>query len=311
MYSSSLKTLIYLMGPTASGKTPLAIELVQHFPGEIVSVDSAMIYKQMNIGTAKPSSEQLKIAPHRLIDILDPKEIYSAGHFCNDAIRESEDILATGKIPLLVGGTMLYFRVLQQGLAKLPPADSHIREQLLARAEAEGWSALHAWLMQVDPTVAKRININDKQRIQRALEVYLITGTPLSVWQNASTEPLAGYKILPLILMPEDRALLHQRIALRFKNMLAEGLIEEVLQLYKRGDLSPTLPAIRSVGYRQVWSYLAGEINYDDMCEQAIAATRQLAKRQITWLRSWENGIYFPSEAKNLLKLVMTQLGFL
>jgi len=275
------------MGPTASGKTPLAVELVQRFPLEIVSVDSAMVYRGMDIGTAKPDADTLKLAPHRLIDITDPAQPYSAGEFRVDALREIEDIITHGKIPLLVGGTMLYFRALHQGLATLPKASAEVREALRLRAEQQGWEALHSELAQVDPDAARRISASDSQRIQRALEVYHLTGKNITSWQSEETIPLRDYRCYHLALMPDDRAQLHERIAIRFQQMLDKGLVDEVKSLYQRGDLSPDLPSIRSVGYRQVWEYLAGRITFDQMREQAIIATRQLAKRQLTWLRSW------------------------
>lgn len=297
---ATLPTIICLMGPTASGKTPLAVSLVQQFPCEIISVDSAMVYKGMDIGTAKPDAATLKIAPHRLIDLVDPSVPYSAGQFRVDALREIDDIVKRGKIPLLVGGTMMYFRVLHQGLAALPRADADIRAQLQARAENESWAALHAELQQVDPDAAKRINVQDGQRIQRALEVYLLTGKPISHWQTNETSPLSGYQVHHLAIAPLERARLHERIAQRFQLMLDEGFIEEARGLYERGDLTADLPSIRSVGYRQAWRYLAGEISLDEMREQAIVATRQLAKRQLTWLRSWKDVVWFEGEGESL-----------
>src|SRR3990167_7524155 len=298
------KKIICLMGPTASGKTPLAVELVQKFPCEIVSVDSAMVYRGMDIGTAKPDAETLKIAPHRLIDICDPADAYSAGRFRVDVLREMDDIHAAGKIPLLVGGTMLYFRVLLQGIAQLPRADESIRAELTARADSEGWEALHAELAVVDPEAAAKIHTNDAQRIQRALEVYLLSGQPISLLQQDATNPLAGFDVKQIALMPSAREKLHARIAARFQQMLNAGFIDEVKQLMARGDLSPELPSIRSVGYRQVWDYLAGNIDENTMRETAIAATRQLAKRQMTWLRTWPNCDIIDSEASDVLQQV-------
>jgi tRNA dimethylallyltransferase len=279
--------ILCLMGPTASGKTPLAVELVQHFPCEIISVDSAMVYRGMDIGTAKPTQDVLQLAPHRLIDKLDPKEAYSAGQFRLDALHEIKDILAHGKVPLLVGGTMLYFRVLQLGLAELPTADANLRATLKARAAVEGWEALHAYLASVDAKAALRIQPRDSQRIQRALEVYLLTGKTITAWQRENTSPLSGYRVHTLALIPSDRARLHERIAARFEQMLHQGLVQEVRDLYERGDLFEDLPSIRSVGYRQLWAYLAGEMTLEEAKEKAVIATRQLAKRQLTWLRSW------------------------
>lgn len=286
-------SLICLMGPTASGKTALAIEIVKRFPCEIISVDSAMVYRGMDIGTAKPSAEILQIAPHRLIDIVDPAQPYSAGQFRQDALREINDIVANKKIPLLVGGTMLYFRILQQGIAKLPTANKLVRTQLQIQAEQQGWQKLHALLATLDPLAAARIHVNDSQRIQRALEVYELTGKSITDWHATETYPLSGYDVYQLALIPTDRLALHTRIAQRFMQMLTLGLIHEVGNLYERGDLSRELPSIRSVGYAQVWDYLEGKLSYDAMQEQAIAATRQLAKRQLTWLRRWPEAITF------------------
>ncbi len=294
--------IICLMGPTASGKTPLAVELVQRFPLEIISVDSAMVYRGMDIGTAKPDAETLKRAPHRLIDMLDPKEAYSAGQFRADALREINDVLTHGKIPLLVGGTMLYFRVLQQGIADLPKADAKVRADLLERANREGWEALHAYLASVDPEAAARIKPRDSQRIQRALEVFILTGKTITSWQENDTNPLSGYDVVNIALAPQDRARLHQRIEQRFQLMLELGFEQEVRGLYARGDLSPELPSIRSVGYRQMWEYLAGETNFSEMNAKAVAATRQLAKRQITWLRSWPEVTWVDADQDNVFE---------
>lgn len=295
-----MNKLICLMGPTASGKTALAVELVQSFPFEIISVDSAMVYRGMDVGTAKPDAATLRIAPHHLIDIADPAEPYSAGQFRRDALREIEAIIARGKVPLLVGGTMLYFRVLQQGLATLPLADPLLREQLRARGEQYGWPALHAELAQIDSAAAERISPQDSQRIQRALEVYQLTGVTITECQQSNTSPLANYQIHNVALMPTDRALLHARIAQRFDAMLAMGFEDEVKRLFERKDMAIDLPSMRSVGYKQMWQYLAGEITYDEMRERSIIATRQLAKRQMTWLRSWPNTTVFNSDALNV-----------
>lgn len=301
--------IICLMGPTASGKTALAVELVQHFPCEIISVDSAMVYRGMDIGTAKPGQEILRIAPHRLIDVVDPATAYSAGQFRIDALREINDIMSRGKIPLLVGGTMLYFRVLLQGLAKLPTANPLLRAELQARAEREGWESLHDFLASVDPVSALRIHARDSQRIQRALEVYFITGKPISAWHAEEANVISDYCVYPLGLIPADRTLLHERIAIRFELMLKLGLIAEVTQLYQRGDLTPDLPAMRAVGYRQVWAYLAGHLSYAAMQDQAIAATRQLAKRQLTWLRSWPGLITLDADSKDVFDQAATWLA--
>ncbi len=304
MSISSRLPVICLMGPTASGKTALAVQMVQHLPCEIISVDSAMVYRGMDIGTAKPGAAILQIAPHRLIDVVDPKESYSAGRFRLDALREIDDIFSRGKIPLLVGGTMMYFRILQQGLAALPHADLDLRKQLQARAHQEGWESLHAELASVDPVAAARIHVRDSQRIQRALEVYRLTGQPISVWQSSEQPSLSDHRVINIGLMPENRVLLHERIAIRFHLMLEMGLVDEVKRLYERGDLTADLPSMRSVGYRQVWEFLEGHLCHEAMCTKAIVATRQLAKRQITWLRSWPNIHLLEAEAKNVLERV-------
>lgn len=298
---------ICLMGPTASGKTDLAIALRRYLPLEIISVDSAMVYRGMDIGTAKPDAATLAEAPHRLIDILDPAEAYSAARFREDALHEMAAIRATGRIPLLVGGTMLYYRALEQGLSPLPEADPELRRQLEAEAAAEGWHALHRRLAEVDPEAAARIHPNDPQRLSRALEVYLISGQTLSeLWQQeAETLP---YRLLKLAVAPPDRADLHLRIAERFMQMLQQGLVEEVESLYHRGDLHPELPSIRCVGYRQVWQYLVGELSRSEMSDKGIVATRQLAKRQFTWLRSEQELHWFSSMDSKLLEKALKLL---
>lgn len=301
-------TIICLMGPTASGKTPLAIELVQRFPFDIISVDSAMVYKGMDIGTAKPDPATLKIAPHRLINLVDPLETYSAGQFRADALREIDAVIREGRIPLLVGGTMMYFRVLQQGIADLPRADVDVRARLQKRADKEGWPKLHDELKKVDPEAAKRINENDSQRIQRALEVYQLSGKTISFLQQHATNPLSGYRVHYLAVAPSDRARLHERIALRFQQMLDAGFMEEVRQLYARGDLTAALPSIRSVGYRQAWEFMNNEISFDEMKYKAVAATRQLAKRQLTWLRSWPEVEWFEGEGVELQDKVLSKV---
>ena len=284
--TSSLPKIICLMGPTASGKTDLAIHLVKHLPVDIISVDSAMVYRGLDIGSAKPSAEELALAPHRLIDVLDPSEAYSAARFREDALLEIEDISAAGRTPLLVGGTMLYFRALLNGLSELPAADQETRNKLETDAKERGWEKMHARLVEVDPEAGARIHPNDPQRIQRALEVYEVTGKAMTQLQKEQkSEPLA-YQVLKLALIPSERSLLHERIKMRFSLMLQNGLIEEVKGLQNRGDLHQDLPAIRAVGYRQVWDYLEGRLDYDEMEERGVIATRQLAKRQFTWLRS-------------------------
>ena len=303
-----MQPIICLMGPTASGKTQLSVKLVQQFPFEIISVDSAMVYRGMDIGTAKPTDDILKIAPHRLIDIREPENAYSAAQFRQDALREIHAILAQDKIPLLVGGTMLYFRALQQGLSDLPSADENIRKKISAKAIESGWPALHDYLTKIDPIAAARIHPHDSQRISRAVEVYELTGKNLSTWQEESGEALAGYQICNIAIAPSNRAILHTRIAERFKHMLAEGFIEEVKKLYARGHLTEAMPAMRSVGYRQVWHYLEGKLTFAEMQERGIIATRQLAKRQLTWLRSWPNVIWFDSEMQGLYDHIASYL---
>lgn len=302
------KTIVCLMGPTASGKTQLAAELIKQFPFEIVSVDSAMVYREMNIGTAKPTPEFLKEIPHRLIDFRDPSEPYSAAQFRDDALREINEIFSHSKVPLLVGGTMLYFRALQQGLADMPSADLELREKLRVQGIEEGWPKMHEQLAAVDPVAAQRIHAHDSQRIQRALEVYLLTGKSLTEWQTESQKSLHDFQMINIAIAPLDRAILHERIAKRFIQMLADGFVEEVEKLFARKDLSIETPAIRSVGYRQVWEYLQGKISFEEMKEKGIAATRQLAKRQLTWLRSWPNVQWFDSEDPELLKKVSDYL---
>ena len=276
---------ILLMGPTASGKTDLAVELVRRFPLEIVSVDSALVYREMDIGTAKPGPEVLAEAPHRLIDLIDPAASYSAAQFREDALREMAQITDAGRVPLLVGGTMLYFRALEQGLSELPQADAALRAEIESEARQRGWQALHEELAEVDPPAAARIHPNDPQRLQRALEVYRLSGVPMSELQRRRSDAAFPYRALRFALLPSDRERLHQRIALRFENMLAQGLINEVAHLYERGDLDLSRSSMRAVGYRQVWRYLAGEYDREEMVRQAVVATRQLAKRQMTWLR--------------------------
>jgi len=277
---------ILLMGPTASGKTDLALMLAGSLPCEIISVDSALVYRGMDIGTAKPSPEVLREVPHRLVDICDPAEAYSAARFCDDALAAMEEITAAGRVPLLVGGTMLYFRALQQGLSPLPQSDPALRGELAERARREGLEAMHRWLARVDPAAAARIHPNDPQRLLRALEVYLLAGRPMSeLWQSAQ-RPDLGHRLLKLVRSPRERATLHRRIARRFEAMLAAGFEDEVRGLWARGDLSPEMPSMRCVGYRQMLDYIQGRRAHADMVLAAIAATRQLAKRQYTWLRS-------------------------
>ena len=286
------------MGPTASGKTDLAIKLIKRFPCEIISVDSAMVYRGMDIGTAKPSANELQQAPHRLMDICDPIEPYSAGRFRQEALSEIEEIHSRKKIPLLVGGTMLYFKVLQNGVAKLPTADATIRADLLHEAEEVGWPEMHAQLKIIDPEMAEKLHPNDAQRIQRALEVFRITGKTMTELQAVQKAQQSPYRAIDLGLIPEDRSLLHKRIEERFKKMLKIGLVKEVENLRDQFELNADLPSMRSVGYRQVWQYLEGEYDLSTMQERGIIATRRLAKRQLTWLRSWKDLQVFSCEDK-------------
>ncbi|EMA4724263.1 tRNA (adenosine(37)-N6)-dimethylallyltransferase MiaA [Proteus mirabilis] len=286
---------IFLMGPTASGKTALAIALRQKLPVDLISVDSALIYRGMDIGTAKPDETEQSLAPHRLIDILDPALPYSAADFRKDALKAMEEITAAGRIPLLVGGTMLYFKALLEGLSPLPGANPEIRAEIEKKAAEQGWEAIHQELASVDPVAAKRIHPNDPQRLSRALEVYLISGKSMTELTQISGEALP-YDVYQFAIAPKDRNVLHQRIEARFKQMLTCGFEDEVKSLYQRGDLHEDLPSIRCVGYRQMWSYLSGEIDYDEMVYRGICATRQLAKRQITWLRGWHDVHWLDSE---------------
>ena len=283
------------MGPTASGKTSLAVELVKHLPLEIISVDSAMVYRGMDIGTAKPGREVLEAAPHRLIDICEPTESYSAGRFRRDAMAAIEEIRKTNRIPVLVGGTGLYFRSLEKGFSALPATDPALRARLTKMLRAHGSAALHAELTRVDPAAAQRLHPNDTQRIQRALEVYEMTGTAFSVFTaQGRLGPLPG-KVVKLALVPADRRMIRERTQQRFLRMLENGLVDEVRGFFEREDMHEDLTSMRMVGYRQVWSYLAGRLSYSEMQEKAVIATRQLAKRQITWLRREENTTWFDS----------------
>lgn len=292
------------MGPTASGKTALACELVQRFPMEIVSIDSAMIYRGMTIGSAKPDAATLAKAPHHLIDILDPPEAYSAAQCCEDVRDLCQTITQRGNIPLLTGGTMMYFNALQQGLSSLPQADPAVRAAILHEANLHGWSFMHRRLAEVDPVSAQRIHANDTQRIQRALEVFELTQTPLSTLWDAS-KPTLDVTFINLILMPEDRRWLHDRIAMRFQQMLQEGLVDEVQQLVNTWDLTAMHPSMRTVGYRQVFAYLQHDYDKNALMDKGIAATRQLAKRQLTWLRHWQDATEFVAENPSVMDEVM------
>jgi len=306
MGTSSKPPVFCLMGPTAAGKTDLALQLADRGNFELVSVDSAQVYRGMDIGTGKPDAATLARFPHHLIDIRDPADPYSVAEFRHDALQIMEAIHKKGSLPLLVGGTMLYFRALRDGLADMPRADPEIRRTIAARARAEGWPAVHDWLQSLDPETARRIHPNDPQRLQRALEVNLVSGRTLTEIQDGGENAQGNDKNLPFSLhffaiQPSSRPVLHARIAARFQQMIADGLIEEVGELYDRGDLHDSLPSMKSVGYRQIWQYLEGSLDYDEMIERGIIATRQLAKRQLTWLRSWKNLICLDGpESKNV-----------
>lgn len=291
--SSKLPTVIFLMGPTASGKTDLAIGLRDHLPVELISVDSALIYRGMDIGTAKPSAEEQATAPHRLIDICDPAQAYSAADFRRDALREIESIHQSGRIPLLVGGTMLYFKSLLEGLADMPAADTDIRAEIEREAAEFGWPHVHAQLALVDPESAEQLHPNHSQRISRALEVYLRSGrtmTELKAEQDKMGQDLTRrFNVVQFAIAPQNRYLLHQRIEQRFQQMIDAGFIEEAKRLFDRRDLHRDLPSMRAVGYRQCWQYLDGECNRETLIERGVIATRQLAKRQLTWLRGWSD----------------------
>lgn len=316
---SALPPAIFLMGPTAAGKTDFAIELTKVLPCELISVDSALVYRGMDIGTAKPSKALLDAYPHRLIDILDPSQSYSAADFRTDALKAMAEITARGKIPLLVGGTMLYFKALLEGLADMPAADAEVRAQIEAQAASQGWQALHDELASIDPVSAARIHPNDPQRLVRALEVFRVSGMSMtahreqqsaqSAQASASGRHQLPYTVANLAIAPTDRKVLHDRIAVRFRQMLDEGFVEEVVALRSRGDLHSNLPSIRAVGYRQVWDHLDGKLTRDEMQERGIIATRQLAKRQFTWLRSWQDLHWLDSLACDNLPRALKYLG--
>ena len=319
--TSALPPLVCLMGPTASGKTDLAMYLYDQFPCELVSVDSVLVYRGMDIGSAKPDAQTLQRYPHHLIDMLDPAEPYSAARFRDDALALIEDITARGRVPLLVGGTMLYFKALAGGLASMPSADPVVRARIEAMALEQGWPAVHAALAQVDPASAERIHPNDPQRISRAYEVFLGSGITLTQWHErqhaekaADQTPGSGvlpYTVRYLAVAPRERSVLHERIAERFSLMLQQGLISEVEALHARGDLDVSMPSIRAVGYRQAWDYLEGRLSYEQMHERGVIATRQLAKRQFTWLRGWNEPIEWldsldPKRFERALKVLQT-----
>lgn len=298
------------MGPTASGKTAAALEVARRIPAEIISVDSALVYRSMDVGTAKPSPEERAQAPHHLIDILDPAQSYSVMQFREDALRLVQDITARGRLPLLVGGTMLYFKGLREGLDSLPQPEAALRERLDKELRELGAPALHARLAKLDPVTAARLNPNDSQRIQRALEIHELTGQPMSALLDKASPPELPFDLLPLSLEPSDRAQLHARIAARFDAMLADNaLIDEVRALRARGDLHPGLPSMRCVGYRQAWEYLDGDYDLQTLREKGIAATRQLAKRQLTWLRSMPDRIVIDCLLPDCSDRVMQAVG--
>lgn len=307
MLASTPYQVLALMGPTASGKTALAMQLADHQPIDIISVDSALVYRGMDIGTAKPTRDELRAYPHALVDILDPSEHYSAANFCVDAKALIEQSLAAKRLPVLVGGTMLYFNALLQGLDDLPARDPELRQRLEQRLQETGMAAGYQWLQRLDPVAAAGMHANNRQRLVRALEVCLLTGQPMSsFWQ--SDKPGLPWTVLAVGLLPGDRSWLHQRINLRFEQMLDQGLLDEVRQLQARADLSPELPSIRSVGYRQAWQFLQGQTDRQTMIEQAQAASRQLAKRQMTWMRGMSGLHIMTAEDQNpltsLLKLL-------
>lgn len=310
LYSDSTPNppAIFVMGPTAAGKTDLALRLFEHLPCELVSVDSALVYKGMDIGTAKPSPQLLANAPHRLIDILDPAQSYSAAGFRADALVVMAEITAAGRIPLLVGGTMLYYRALEYGLSELPAANEEVRARLDAEIAAAGLEAVHRRLAEIDPVAAARIHPNDPQRIQRALEVYELTGVSMTALCADSQRQKLPYSVAKIVISPTDRAVLHKRIELRFQSMLEQGFVDEVVRLRQRGDLNLSMPSMRAVGYRQVWEYLDGNYGYDEMIHKGVVATRQFAKRQLTWLRSDKGGLWFDGESDRLFDEVLKNL---
>lgn len=297
------------MGPTASGKTGLAVELCQRFPLEIISVDSALVYRGMDIGTAKPDRETLELAPHRLIDIRDPAQSYSAADFRKDALREMKQITSSGKVPLLVGGTMLYFRALEHGLSRLPAADPEVRKQLEQQAAEIGWPAMHEILREKDPQAASVIHPNDPQRVQRALEVITISGKRMSELQAKAPGDTLDYRLLKIIISPEPRSVLHERIERRFDLMIKAGFVDEIKSLFARSDLNAGMSSMRAVGYRQGWEWLQGKTTFDQMREKAIFATRQLAKRQLTWLRRESASVWYDLQTDSEKREVFELLG--
>lgn len=303
-----LPPVICIMGPTASGKTDLAFGLSDHLPCDIISVDSALVYKDMDIGSAKPTKEELSKYPHRLIDIIDPSESYSAADFCRDAKREIDEIRSRGRIPILVGGTMMYFKSLLEGISPLPAADAKIRADITAQAEQKGWQHIHDQLNEVDPISAARIHPNDPQRLTRALEVYQLTNKSMTELTKIKGDTLDG-DVLQFAISTTERAELHQRIELRYNIMLEQGFQQEVEKLKQRSDLHEELPSIRCVGYRQMWQHLNGEFDYDEMIFRGVCATRQLAKRQLTWLRGWPNLTWLTTNDETNLQQILSCLA--
>jgi len=307
--NARLPAAILLMGPTASGKTALALEIAARIPVEIISVDSAQVFRDMNVGTAKPTLAERAVVAHHLIDVIDPDQRYSAARFKTDAACVMQEIVARGRVPLLAGGTMLYFKVLREGLSRLPPADAALRAAIEAGAKEKGWPALHAELARIDAATAARLKPNDAQRIQRALEVFHLTGTPLSALQGARVADAARFRFVPVALAPSERARLHQRIERRFDAMLSAGLVEELVALRRKFALTADLPAMRCVGYRQAWDYLEGAYDRATLRERGIYATRQLAKRQLTWLRAMDEPKVFDCLAPDVADQVIGHLA--
>lgn len=303
-----LPPVICLMGPTASGKTALAMELYDALPCEIISVDSALVFKGMDIGTAKPTLAEQEKYPHRLIDLIDPADSYSAAEFCKDALQAIDEIRQSGRIPLLVGGTMMYFKSLIDGISPLPEADPNIRQQIELEANEKGWDALHQELAMIDPESAARIHPNDPQRLTRALEVFRITGNTLTQLTAIKGQRLEG-DVLQFAITPKERKTLHERIELRFNQMIEQGFKDEVIKLKARKDLHENLPSIRCVGYRQMWQHLNGDYDFDEMIFKGVCATRQLAKRQLTWLRGWDGLTSLDMEDNNNLQVITSQIS--
>jgi len=305
---SELPLALFLMGPTASGKTALSLKIAEYFPIEIISVDSALVYREMDIGTSKPDKKTRDKYAHHLIDICDPAEAYSAAQFRNDAMAAMENIVERGKVPLLAGGTMLYFRALSQGLSELPAANPEVRAKLDQFLSEKGSQALHERLRKIDPEAAAKIHPNDPQRLQRAVEVFEISGVPISEWWKKESTHTLPFELIKFALNTQDRSTLHHRIENRFVEMLDEGLVDEVEKLRLRNDLNLNKPSMRAVGYRQVWQYLDGELSYDEMIHKGVVATRQLAKRQLTWLRSETELQWIYSNQKNFVEIALKKL---